>query len=53
MQDCSSEVVGCMSSFLYVVSGWALLLVQCVGSSLVVVGDSSGVASGTLVLLLS
>ena len=49
----SSLAVECGSFFLHVVFGWASLLFQCVDSSLVVVGDTSGVASGALVLLSS
>ena len=51
VQICSSLVAGSGSSFPHVVSGWAPLLLQCVGSSLAVVGDSTGVASGALVFL--
>ena len=52
VQDCFSLGVGCRASFFHVVSGWALLF-QCVGSSLVVVGDSNRVVSWELLFLLS
>ena len=52
VQNCSSLVSGFGSSFPHVVSRWALLLLQCVCSSLVVEGESTGVASWALVFLL-
>ena len=53
VRDCSFLGAGCGASFLHAESGWAPLLLQCVFTSLVVVGDFSQVALGDFVFLSS